>query len=69
MPQQNWECPKCGNQHFEVDELSGTGGGVSKFFNVQTKKFTTVTCSSCKYTELYKGETSTLYNVLDFFGN
>ncbi|TYP95397.1 hypothetical protein LX73_0698 [Fodinibius salinus] len=65
----NWQCPKCENSHYETDQLTATGGGFTKFFNVQSKKFTTVTCSKCRYTELYKEETSTLGNVLDFFGN
>ncbi|MFN2431185.1 MAG: zinc ribbon domain-containing protein, partial [Cryomorphaceae bacterium] len=33
------------------------------------KKYTTVTCKQCKYTEMYKGETSRVENILDFFGN
>lgn len=69
MRHQNWKCPKCSNREFETDELSTTGGGFSKFFNIQNKKFTTVTCTKCNYTELYKGESSTLGNILDFFGN
>ena len=69
MQHQNWKCPKCNNRDFETDQLSTTGGGFSKFFNIQNKKFTTVTCTKCHYTEIYKGESSTLGNILDFFGN
>ncbi len=69
MQNTNWKCPKCQNMEFETDQMAATGGGVSKFFNVQNKKFTTVTCTQCKYTEFYKTETSVLGNVLDFFGN
>lgn len=69
MQQQKWECPKCKNREFETDRISATGGAISKFFNVQNKKFTTVTCTRCTYTELYRGDTSTLANILDFFGN
>jgi predicted nucleic-acid-binding Zn-ribbon protein len=69
MRHPNWHCPKCKNQEFETDQLAGTGGVFSKFFNIQNKKFTTVTCTKCKYTEIYKEKTSTLGNVLDFFGN
>ena len=69
MQNTNWKCPKCQNMEFETDQMAATGGGVSKFFNVQNKKFTTVTCTQCKYTEFYKTETSALGNVLDFFGN
>lgn len=69
MRHQNWQCPKCNNRDFETGQVSGTGGFFSKFFNIQTQKFTTVTCIKCSYTELYKGKTSTIGNILDFFGN
>ncbi len=62
----SYVCPKCGNTHYEVDEIRTTGGGLSKFFDVQNKKFTAITCSRCMYTEFYKGTTSTLGNVVDF---
>lgn len=69
MQHRNWECPKCKNEEFETEQFAATGGGFTKFFNIQNKRFTTLTCTKCKYTELYKTETSTLGNVLDFFGN
>ena len=64
---QNYVCPKCGNKSFETDEIRTTGGRFSKIFDIQNKKFTAVTCTQCKYTELYKGTTSGIGNVLDFF--
>ncbi|MDA7980926.1 MAG: zinc ribbon domain-containing protein [Pirellulales bacterium] len=69
MQHNNWKCLKCGNADFETSQFSATGGGLSKFFNVQNKKFTTMTCTRCMYTEIYKTSTSTLGNVLDFLGN
>ena len=63
------QCPKCGNREFETDQFAATGGGLTKFMNVQNKKFITVTCTRCKYTEIYKTETSALGNILDFFTN
>ena len=62
----NWVCPKCGNNDFEEDQFQSTGGNFSKLFDVQNKKFITVTCTNCGYTGLYKAETSTGMNVLDF---
>ena len=64
-----WKCPKCGNSTCEIDEFRATGGAFAKIFDVQNKKFTTVTCARCKYTELYKGSTSALGNIFDFFTN
>lgn len=62
----NWKCPKCSNTTYETDQFQATGGGFAKVFDVQNKKFTTVTCTRCKYTELYKASTSDLSNIFDF---
>lgn len=62
-------CPKCGNHSYETDKFQATGGTLSKMFDVQNKKFYTVSCSKCGYTELYKGNTSDFENILDFFIN
>ena len=64
-----YECPKCGGRDYETDRMRTTGGGFAKIFDVQNKKFTTVSCSHCGYTELYKGKTTTLGNIFDFFTN
>jgi len=69
MQHKNWRCPKCGNETFETDQFQATGGLFAKLFDVQNKRFSTVTCSRCKYTEIYRGTTSTLSNVFDFFTN
>ena len=63
----NYQCPKCGNTQYEVGEIRTTGGMLSKIFDVQNKKFTTVTCKKCSYTEIYKADSSMLGNVFDFF--
>jgi len=65
----NYTCPKCGNTQCEVGEFRATGGFLSKIFDVQSKRFSTVTCTRCKYTEIYKTKSSTLGNVFDFFTN
>ena len=44
------------------------GGSFDKFFDVQSKKFTTVSCAYCGYTELYRGDTSTPSNIFGFIG-
>ena len=69
MQHDNWQCPKCQNPEFETDQFAATGGGITKIFDVQSKKFSTVTCTRCKFTEIYKTKTSTLGNVFDFFTN
>jgi hypothetical protein len=67
MQDERWNCPKCDFREFDVDKFSATGGMLSKIFDVQTKKFTTVSCGQCGYTEIYKASTGTLGNIFDFF--
>lgn len=62
-----WKCPKCGNTEFDADRFQATGGGFAKVFDVQNKKFSTVTCRKCQYTEIYRADTSALMNIFDFF--
>ncbi len=61
-----YSCIKCNGTEFETDEFRATGGTLAKVFDIQNKKFHTVTCKSCGYTEIYKRTTSTGENVLDF---
>ncbi|MBZ0265553.1 zinc ribbon domain-containing protein [bacterium] len=65
----NYTCPKCGAHEYEIDQFRATGGYLSKMFDVQSKRFSTVSCKQCRYTELYKAETSALGNIFDFFTN
>ncbi len=67
MNQSGYRCPKCGNQNYEADEFRATGGVFSKIFDIQNKKFTTVSCTRCSYTEIYKASSSQLGNIFDFF--
>ena len=69
MEHRNYSCPKCGSRHFETDEFRATGGFWTKIFDIQNKRFTTVTCSKCSYTEIYKTKSSGIGNVFDFFTN
>lgn len=66
MESKQYVCPKCGNQHYESDQFQATGGGFAKVFDVQNKKFITISCTNCGYTEIYKGKTSRGSNILDF---
>lgn len=58
-------CPKCGCHSFESDQFQATGGNFAKIFDVQNKKFITISCTQCGYTELYKSQTSAGMNILD----
>jgi predicted nucleic-acid-binding Zn-ribbon protein len=69
MNQAGYKCPKYGNRNYETDEFRATGGIFTKIFDVQNKKFTTVSCTRCSYTEIYKASSSQLGNIFDFFTN
>ena len=62
----SFSCTKCGHDQFEADEIRATGK-FSRFFDVQNKKFTAVSCTQCGFTEMYRGESSALGNILDLF--
>lgn len=62
-------CPKCQNTQYESGEIRTTGSFLAKIFDVQNTRFTTITCSRCRYTEIYKADSNTLGNILDFFTN
>jgi predicted nucleic-acid-binding Zn-ribbon protein len=58
-------CPKCGYSETEVDEISTTGSGLSKYFDIQNRSFTVVSCINCGYSELYRSQSSG--NAIDVF--
>ena len=70
MEQRSYTCQKCGGKKAEVDEIRTTGAGFTKYFNIQNRKFTAVSCTHCGYTEFYRGgPASGASNVLDFLTN
>jgi predicted nucleic-acid-binding Zn-ribbon protein len=62
-----YSCVKCQNSAYTTDEFRATGGNFAKLFDIQNKKFMTVSCTQCGYTEIYRGDTSKLGNIFDFF--
>ena len=65
----NYTCPKCSGKNYEIGEFRAAGGFWSKIFDVQGARYSTITCSRCKYTEIYKAQSSMLGNIFDFFTN
>ena len=66
MERKQFTCIKCGGHQYEADQFQATGGGFAKLFDIQNKKFITVSCKHCGYTELYKQPEDTGMNILDF---
>ena len=55
MQHENWSCPKCNHKECEIGEIRVAGGFWTKIFNVQSKKYASVSCLKCSYTEFYRG--------------
>ncbi|WP_458185097.1 zinc ribbon domain-containing protein [Haladaptatus sp. NG-WS-4] len=66
-PDDSSGCPKCGHTSASTDSISMTGSGLSKMFDIQTKKFTVVSCDNCGYSELYKNVRNQGSDVVDIF--
>ena len=60
-------CPKCGHEETEVGQISTTGGGLSKMFDIQTNSFNVVSCTNCGYSELYRDVSSGASDIVDIF--
>ena len=67
MNHPNWTCPKCNHDEFDTDRFRASGGGLAAIFDIEDKKFTTVSCERCGYTEMYRAKSSSLENILDLF--
>ena len=61
-----YACPKCGSKTCTTGEIRTTGSFLTKIFDIQNRRFTSVTCTECKYTEFYNMPSKKLGNVLDF---
>lgn len=66
MEKRQYVCPKCGYQNYVSDQFQATGGNFAKIFDIQNKKFITISCENCGYTELYKSQTDSGMDILDF---
>lgn len=66
MEQQQYVCPKCGCTTYEHDQFQATGGNFAKLFDIQNKRFITVSCAQCGYTELYRAAGDRGMDILDF---
>ena len=64
-----FQCPKCNCIEYDKGQFQATGGFLSKIFDVQNRKFITVSCRNCGYTEIYKSSSSLASNIFDLFTN
>jgi predicted nucleic-acid-binding Zn-ribbon protein len=65
-----YKCTKCKCIEYENGEIRVSWGLWTKIFNIQNKKFITVSCKECWYTDIYKTwKTRTAENIFDFLMN
>ncbi|MBO07197.1 MAG: zinc ribbon domain-containing protein [Acidobacteria bacterium] len=62
-----YTCPKCNQDQYETGEIRVAGGFWSKIFDVQSRKFTTVICARCRYTEFFQADSGMIGNIFDLF--
>ena len=60
-----YNCPKCGTKTCSTGEIMAAGSFLTKIFNIQYRRFTSVTCTECKYTEFYNMTSKKIRNILD----
>jgi len=48
-----FNCPKCKHSGGKADSIAATGTGFSKFLDIQNRRFITISCTHCGYTEMY----------------
>lgn len=54
IPMLKYTCPKCGSKEYDLSEIRVAGSFFSHLSNFGPRVFTTVTCSRCHYTDMYK---------------
>lgn len=70
MAKTSYICEKCKSVECRTGEIRTTGAGISRFLNLQNQKYSTVSCSKCGYTELYRMDGGGVAgNILDVLTN
>jgi predicted nucleic-acid-binding Zn-ribbon protein len=62
-----YSCIKRRHDRCRVGEIRAAGGFVSAVFELQTERFSYVSCARCRYTEFFACEASALGVVFDYF--
>jgi uncharacterized protein len=59
-------CPKCGSKNCTISTIWASRSIIAKFLDIQDRRYTTVSCSVCQYTELYHLPPKRLNEVLEY---
>lgn len=63
-----WRCQKCECTAKDLGELRAYGGFWSSFFDVSTRRFKSVSCKRCGFTEFYRADIASSSKVFDLLG-
>lgn len=70
MEKRQFSCIKCSGTDYKGGEIRTTGSGISRFLNLQNQKFSTVSCTGCGYTEIYRMDAGgAIGNIFDILSN
>src|SRR6218665_42612 len=58
-----YQCFKCAHDQYQTGETRNSGGILSSLFEVETEKFSFISCARCGYTEFYRHERSMLRTI------
>jgi uncharacterized protein len=61
-----YTCPKCGSKQYEIGEMWIYGNFWTKAFQLNSQRFTHITCQHCRYTEIYKIPKKKIAELLNF---
>ena len=53
MKHEKWSCPKCSHKEYDLGEVRVAGSFWAKIFDIQNKKYTSVSCTKCSYTDFF----------------
>jgi predicted nucleic-acid-binding Zn-ribbon protein len=65
----SYTCPKCGSTSYETGQIRVSGGAWAAIMDVENKRYNSVSCTKCGYTEFYKETVSRGEQVLDFLAD
>lgn len=64
-----YKCVKCGYGEYECGEMRVAGGLLGKLFDVEGRRFTSISCKKCTHTEFFKMPSSMIGNLFDLIAN
>ena len=65
----SYTCPKCGSTSYETGQIRVSGGFWSSALDVENRRYDSVSCNKCGYTEFYKKTLSRTEKALDFLAD